>query len=182
MACTKDVCASCGLFISFRNLKHLHHSHPILLSTFESYILVASDLDHCSKREHYFNFCIICYRQIIESNLPKFGFTSQINVCICQNYPDAFNNLTLVEEAVITHAHPVISILKLRPAGTSFSASYQQVRGYAVVLPKTWVHYLLFYLFFLWSYMMLFEWFVQGKGLTSKVIFVLLNVLEKIKS
>lgn len=136
VASTKDVCASCGLFISSGNLKRLHHSHPILLSAFESHILVASDLDHCGKREHYFNFCMTCYRQIIESKPPKFGSTSQINVCTCQNYPDALNDLTLVEEAVIARAHPVISILKLRPAGASLSASYQRIRGHAVVLPQ----------------------------------------------
>ncbi len=45
-------------------------------------------------------------------------------------------DLTLVEEAVIAHAHPVISILKLRPAGSSLSTSYQRVCDYAVVLPQ----------------------------------------------
>lgn len=42
----------------------------------------------------------------------------------------------MVEKAVIACAHPIISILKLRPTGTSFSVSYQQVQGHAVVLPQ----------------------------------------------
>lgn len=77
-----------------------------------------------------------CYRQIIESKPLKFGSISQINVCTCQNYPDAFNDLTLLDEAANAYAHPVISILTLRPAEASFSVSYQRVRGYAVVLPQ----------------------------------------------
>lgn len=92
---------------------------------------MAFDLDHCGKRKHYFNFYIICYHQIIESKPPKFGSISQINVCMCQNYPDALNNLTLVEKAVIACAYLVISILKLRPIGVS---SHQQVPEHEVVL------------------------------------------------
>ncbi len=136
LANTKDVCANCGLFIVSGNLHCLHHDHPTLLAAFESRILVESDLNNFGRRGYEFLFCKTCYRRILESNPPKFGSTSQINVCECQSYPAALDGLTLVEEAVIARAHPVISILKLRPAGASFSASYQTIRGHAVDLPQ----------------------------------------------
>lgn len=61
---------------------------------------------------------------------------NSINVCTCQNYPEELKDLSLIEEAVIARAHPVISIIKLRPSGASLSASYQRIRGHAVVLPQ----------------------------------------------
>lgn len=46
-------------------------------------------------------------------------------------------DLTLVEEAVIARAHPIVSILKLRPTGGSDpAATYQRIQGHAVVLPQ----------------------------------------------
>lgn len=41
-----------------------------------------------------------------------------------------------MEKAVIARAHPIISIIKLRPNGASVSASYSQIRGYVVVFPQ----------------------------------------------
>ena len=50
-------------------------------------------------------------------------------------FPLELEGLTLVEEALIAWVHPVISILKLRPTGGSKStATYQRIRGHAVVL------------------------------------------------
>ena len=95
-----------------------------------------SDLDKCGRRRYEFLFCKTCYRRILESNPPKFGSTSQIYDCAFQSYPAALDGLTVVKEAVITHAHPLISILKLRPAGASFSASYQRIQKYWVVLQR----------------------------------------------
>ncbi len=121
---TKDVCAHCGLFIVSKNLQRLHYGHRILLATFESFIPLESTLDNCGRRGYEFLFCKTCYRRILESNPPKFDFTSQINVCECQSYSAVHDGHTLVEEAVIARAHRVISILKLSPAAASFSASY----------------------------------------------------------
>lgn len=131
----KNICTSCRLFISSGNLKHLDFSHQILLTAFEARVFVESDLNDYGKKEYSFFFFMICYRQVIELKPPNFGFISQINVCTCQSYSDVFTNLILVKEAVNTHTHPVISILKLRPIGTSLSVSYQRVQGYAVILP-----------------------------------------------
>lgn len=58
---TKNVCASCRLFISFENLQYLHHSHQILLTVFESRVVMDSDLDHYDKSKHYIFFYIIYY-------------------------------------------------------------------------------------------------------------------------
>lgn len=55
----KDVYTNCRLFILSRNVKCLHYPYPILLTTFESFILIKLDLDNCDKKQYCFFFCII---------------------------------------------------------------------------------------------------------------------------
>src|SRR5467141_658288 len=42
---------------------------------------------------------------------------NSVNVTLCQNYPAALKDLTVVEECLIARCHPVGTILKLRPGG-----------------------------------------------------------------
>lgn len=133
---TKIVCLSCGLFISSWDVRSLHRSYPLFLNALHSSSLIEMSLDICGIQDDNFNFCMKYYRQIVEFKPPKFGSINSVNVYACQNYPNVLGDFTLVEEGVIARAHPVISILKLRPSGTSFSASYQRIRGHAVVLPQ----------------------------------------------
>ena len=55
----------------------------------------------------------------------------------CAQFSLELEGLTLVEKALIARAHPVISILKLRPAsGSKPTATYQRIRDHAVVLSQ----------------------------------------------
>ena len=54
----------------------------------------------------------------------------------CQNYPLALENLSIVEDAVIAKAHPVVTILKLRPNNRFNPVSYRGIRGHAVILSQ----------------------------------------------
>lgn len=42
----------------------------------------------------------------------------------------------MAEEAAIARAHPVVSILKLRPSGAFNPAAYSCIKGHAVLLPQ----------------------------------------------
>ena len=93
-------------------------------------------MDSCGQTDDNFNFCQKCFNSISSFKPAKFGAFNFINTTFCQLYPSALVDLTLVEEAVIAQAHPVISILKLRPAGVGPAVTYQRVCGHAVVLPQ----------------------------------------------
>lgn len=44
--------------------------------------------------------------------------------------------MTVVDEAVIAWAHPIILTMKLRPCGSSSSTLYHRIRDHTVVLPQ----------------------------------------------
>lgn len=48
-------------------------------------------------------------------------------------YPGILKDLTSVEEVIIARAHPVISIMKLRPCRISSSVCYQRIWSHVVV-------------------------------------------------
>ena len=82
-------------------------------------------------------FCDKCILALTDAKIPKFSWFNQVNVTACHQFPSELTDLTLVEKAMVARAHPVISILKLRPTGGSNpAATYQRVRGHAVVLPQ----------------------------------------------
>ncbi len=54
----------------------------------------------------------------------------------CQSYPPALADLSMAEEAAIARAHPIVSILKLRPSGAFNPVAYSCKKGHAVLLPQ----------------------------------------------
>ena len=136
VADTKDVYSFCGLFITSETSQFVHQGDPFFMLGINSHAFTSLSLDQCGYVRGSFLFCKSCFRYIKDLKFPKFGATNIINVCACQDYPDVFKEITLVEEAVIARAHPIISILKLRPSGASLLASYQRIRGHAVILPQ----------------------------------------------
>lgn len=72
--------------------------------------------------------------QIFNSKPRKFCFINFVYVFLYQRYWNALKDLTLVEEAVIVYAYPIISILKLKPIENNPCASYQRVYGHIVLL------------------------------------------------
>lgn len=136
VASNQDVCASCGVFIPFGSKTVLQHTDSIFKSNVELELLAHTTLDCCGKKENAYVFCKKCMNMIKKARPTKFGFVNGINTTCCQHYPQVLKGLTAVEEAVIARAHPIISILKLRPGKVNPSVCYQRIRGHAVVLPQ----------------------------------------------
>ena len=131
-----SVCACCGLFVSKQNSRYWDFDNSELVDAMSAGRLNNQYLDCCGKRNSAYNMCNSCSGLVVRGKVPKFGSINGINMFACQNYPVELNDLTLVEEAVIARAHPIISILKLRPQGSGSAASYHRIRGHAVVLPQ----------------------------------------------
>ena len=129
------VCASCGLFIISKALRFLHQWDPIFQAAVACQSLAEAALDCCACIEDGYYFCLPCFNSIAKPKPPKLSAANAVNTIFCQSYPKELTHLTLAEEAFIAKAHPVISILKLKPSKSSVGISYQRIRGHAVVLP-----------------------------------------------
>ncbi len=132
----EHVCTSCGLFIPVAEVTRLHCADLIFQKGISFNAFSEEGLDICGQNGNHFYFCQSCVNDIQKSKPPRFGYINGINTYTCHSYPESLKDLTLVEEAVITRAHPIISIIKLRPSGASVSASYSRIRGHAVVLSQ----------------------------------------------
>ena len=130
------VCASCGLFIPLKSVKSVSQSDSLFQNCIDCGILAQRHLDCCACHEDAYFFCVTCFNCISKLKPPKFGAANSVNTTFCQSFPEELKDLTLAEEAFIAKAHPVVSILKLKPSKTSASVSYQRIRGHAVVLPQ----------------------------------------------
>lgn len=133
---TEQICASCGLTTPLESTSFLHKTDSLFQRCIDRQIFSEATLDNCGQRDNNFSFCQKCFNSISSFKPAKFEAFNFINTTFCQLYPSALDDLTLVEEAVIARAHPVISILKLRPAGVGPAVTYQRVRGHVVVLPQ----------------------------------------------
>ena len=89
-----------------------------------SHTFTALNFDQYEHVRDNFLFCKSCFQHIKELKFLKFGATNIINICAYQDYLVVFKEFTLVEEAVIICAYPIIFILKLKSSGTSLSLSY----------------------------------------------------------
>ena len=131
-----QVCASCGLFVSANAANFLQPSDLTFQQAVQKNVFCTADLDCCAYVDGVYSFCSTCFNSVLKLKLPKFGAANVVNTTFCQSYPKELRDLTLVEEAFIARAHPVISILKLRPSKSGAAISYQHIRGHAVVLPQ----------------------------------------------
>lgn len=92
-----------------------------------SHALLKEGLDTRGQAGDDFCFCQSCVSDIRKIKPPRYGFVNGINTYTCYSYPTVLQDLTLVEEAVIAQAYPIIPIIKLRPSGASVSASYSRI-------------------------------------------------------
>ena len=139
-ASQQDVCTSRGLFIAVGSKHVLKKTDALVQNAFNVLLLTEQCLDCCGKYgkepDEELWFCDTCKRALTAIQAPKFVWYNQVNFTTCAQFPMELAGLTLVEEALIARAHTVISILNLRPAGGSKpTATYQRIRGHAVVLP-----------------------------------------------
>ena len=124
IADTSDICICYNLFIPFEAGPLKSRVYPKFVFAIEEAVIVEDNLDCYGHTDHGSHFCKSCYGMIIEGKIPKFGSAHCINVSPCQKYLDSFSNLTLVEKSFIACAHSVISIIKLKPNGSTSSTSY----------------------------------------------------------
>lgn len=87
-------------------------------------IIANNGLDYYEYTDNSSYFCNLCYSMIVEKKILKFGSANCINILPCQKYPDILSDLTLVKEAFIVCAQPILSIIKLRPSKTGLTALY----------------------------------------------------------
>ncbi len=132
----EHVCTSCGLFIPVAEVTRLYRADLIFQKGISSNAFSEEGLDTCRQNGDHFYFCQSYVNDIQKSKPPRFGSINDINTYTCHSYPELLKDLTLVEKVVIARAHPIISIIKLRPSGASVSTSYSRIRGHAVILPQ----------------------------------------------
>lgn len=91
----------------------MHHADLIFQKGICYNAFSEKGLDTCRQNSDHFYFCQSCVNDIQKSKPPQFGCINGINIYTCHSYPESLKELTLVEEAVIAWAHPIISIIKL---------------------------------------------------------------------
>ncbi len=101
--------------------------HLEFVLAIEAVIIVNNDLNCCGHIDNSSHFCNTYYGMIVKKQIPKFGFANYINVLPYQKYFDVLNDLTLVKETFIARAHPIMSIIKLKPSRTGSTTSYYQI-------------------------------------------------------
>lgn len=124
IASTNDICACCDLFILFGAYTMLTRIHPDFISTIKTAVIVQDHLDYFKHVDAGFHFRKSCYKMVIEKKITKFRSANCINVSRYQKYPNIFNDLTAVEEAVSACTHPIMFIIKLRYSGSGFPTLY----------------------------------------------------------
>lgn len=123
------VCAACGKLVPSTDVRRILHSDPILYP-------LERLLDDCGWCEGYWNLCSLCHAALLRGSPPKFSAKNNVNVTLCQHYPDALKDLTLTEEYLIAKSHPVGVIVKLRPGGHKSPINYHALRGHFIIIPQ----------------------------------------------
>ncbi len=125
----------CSRFVDPLELESIPDNNVVLMAAFETNILHCCIFDVCDCCSGSFNFCHDCWTCVSGGREPKFGISSKMPKLCCQYYPAPLEDLTSAEEVVIARAHPVVTILKLRPNNSFNPGTYRGVRGYSILLP-----------------------------------------------
>lgn len=120
----EHICACYGLFTLLKLTTILQKTDLFFKNNIQSNFFVETKLDYCNQDRDNYNFCKTCFNSILKSNRPKSDYKNGVNMICCQNYSKELQDLTPIEETVITQAHLVISILKLRPVDISTHVTY----------------------------------------------------------
>ena len=94
----QDVCVSCGLFIA-AGFKHIvKQTDPLLNKAFDALLFTDECLDNCGKHGEEPNkelwFCDKCFIALTDAKIPKFGWSNQVNLTACHQFPSELNDLT----------------------------------------------------------------------------------------
>ena len=89
-----------------------------------SHAIFEEGLDSCGHICEHFLFCKSCVNDIGKPKLPQFGSMNKIDIYTCHSYLAVFQDLMLVEKAVIIRAYLIITIIKLRASSANVFAIY----------------------------------------------------------
>lgn len=123
------VCAVCGMFASSSEKVSVPENCELLQR-------LDGRLDSCGLVDGMCNLCSSCYAVLGKGKIPRFSPNNMVNIHFCSDYPDVLRDLTIVEESLIALSHPILVIMKLRPGPALAGASYQALRGHAIVVPQ----------------------------------------------
>ena len=112
-----------------------------------SELLVISNIDSCGFSNNSICLCLTCKKSLLLRNRPKFRIFNGLPCTDCQFYFFALVDLSMAKKAVITYAHLVVSILKLKPFGTFHWAVYSGTKGHAVLFLQNLAPLLTLFLF-----------------------------------
>ncbi|KAJ5195493.1 uncharacterized protein N7498_008931 [Penicillium cinerascens] len=110
LASRDTICCSCGMLVILAKTSRFLDGDSLLLP-------LEGFLDTCGYNEGFWNLCSTCHAALLRGSFLKFSGKNNINVTLCQHYPEALKDLTLTEEYLITMSHPVGVVVKLRPGG-----------------------------------------------------------------
>lgn len=93
-------------------------------------------LDRCGKHYNDWDVCLPCLKSLSQNTLPTFSALNRVNMTMCQNYPSVLEDLSPVEECLMSKCHPLGMIIKLRPGGHTSPLNYRALRGHFIVIPQ----------------------------------------------
>ncbi|KAJ5318263.1 hypothetical protein N7476_004683 [Penicillium atrosanguineum] len=129
LASRDTICCSCGMLVILAKTSRFLDGDSLLLP-------LEGFLDTCGYNEGFWNLCSTCHAALLRGSFPKFSGKNNMNVTLCQHYPEALKDLTLTEEYIIAMSHPVGVVVKLRPGGQTSPANYRALRGHFIVIPQ----------------------------------------------
>ncbi|CEO59600.1 hypothetical protein PMG11_04272 [Penicillium brasilianum] len=122
-------CASCGRLIPSTDARQVIEGDSLLKP-------LEGLLDCCGYKDGFCTLCSACYAALLRGSVPRFSAKNNINVTLCQHYPDALKDLSLTEESLIAASHPVGVVVKLRPGGQTSPSTYRALRGHFIIIPQ----------------------------------------------
>ena len=132
----KCVCEYYGLFALEKEYQVFAIDDFFIHNSVISGLLVILNIDSCGIFDNGIYLCLTCKKLFLLGNRPKFEILNGLSYADCQSYLLSLVDLFMTKKVVIAHAHPVISILKLKPSGTFNPAAYSGIKRYAVLLPQ----------------------------------------------
>lgn len=100
---------SYSMLTSFANAHQILDKNPVLQ-------LLEGFLDLCGYTNSFWNLYLGYNTALLHGSAPKFSTVNKVNVTLYQNYPEAFIDLTLTKEYLITKSYSIEVVLKLHPS------------------------------------------------------------------
>lgn len=130
------VCGNCHWFTHLWELKIIPKNSHVVAITSANGIFCLDQFDSCRYLSLLYIFCKEYWKRITEEKQPKYSISNRISQFCCQNYPSALENLSIAEEVIIAKAHPIVTILKLKPNYRFNPGSYRRIRSHAIILSQ----------------------------------------------